>query len=379
MLTQMTYQGLFHFVSGLATFSTILLVLRSLSIKRECNLGVQQDTDSTWHTKEQLAIVEIIEETHDIKSFRFKRANHKSFKTFLPGQFLSFQIGDDVKLLRSYSLSASCENNTILQVSIKHLKDGVGSGWFHARKAGDNVWAFPPSGLFTDAPLTSEDRIYVAGGIGITPLLSMILTGLERSTKANRYLFYGIQTAKDAAFHSLLVALADRFNHFKYFPIMSKDPAWGGDKGYVNLAFIKSKITVGANTNIFFCGPPVMTDGIYDQLVAEGHLEKRLHREKFASPVAFDPATIPHHEATIKLGGKNYSYKGKESLLEFLEQQTIEVPFACRVGVCGSCKCKVKSGTVDAVTDFGLTDNDKKAGYVLSCVARPTSDIDIEF
>jgi glycine betaine catabolism B len=237
MINQITYQGLFYFVTAFSTFSIILLTLRSLSLKKECEQAGTHNLTHCWHTKEQLEIVEIIEETHDIKSFRFKRLGDLKLDKYLAGQFLSFQIGDDPKTLRSYSLSSTCENESILQVSIKHLADGLGSGWFHSLKKGEKVWAFPPHGLFTDDNLKNEDRIYIAGGIGITPVLSMILTGLDRSTEANRYLFYGIKSTKDMAFHSMLEALSKRFSHFDYFPIISDDDSWSGDKGYLTLDF----------------------------------------------------------------------------------------------------------------------------------------------
>ena len=115
-----------------------------------------------------------------------------------------------------------------------------------------------------------------------------------------------------------------------------------------------------------------------EKLIEGSHNENYLHSEKFASPVAFDPENISQRKATININNKNYNYDGKESILEFFEQEDVEIPFACRVGVCGSCKCKLISGEVDEITDSGLTNKEKKAGYILTCVSRPDSDLKLE-
>ena len=375
-----SYQGLFFLVSGVSSFLILFLTLRSIGQSRSEGSGSAKSNENEWHDKEQLKIVEIINETADIKSFRLQRMGRKKFDISKPGQFLSFQIGEDTKQLRSYSISASCENQRTLQVSIKSLKDGVGSGWFHSRVAGDLVWAYPPSGLFTDDDL--EDgipRVYIAGGIGITPHLSMITTAMDRSNQSPKYLFYGARTGKDFAFHTMLTELAQRYENFHYFPITSDDEGWSGDKGFLTIDFIRSKIKIEPRTHFYFCGPPPMTDKIMEALIENGHPEDQLHGEKFASPVSFDPANIPHREFNVTFNSETYKYSGKESILEFMERNDIAIPFACRVGVCGTCKCKLSGGTVDAFTDSGLNSKEKRDNYILTCVARPTENIELGF
>ena len=373
------YQGLFYLTAGVSTYLILLLTLRLISSAKAAG-GEAVQEDHSWQNKEELLIVDIIEESRDVKTFRFKRLSGSAFPIFDPGQFLSFQIKDDSKVLRSYSISGSCENTSTLQVSIKFLKDGVGSGWFHSLVLGDRVWAYPPGGLFSDHELElSTQRIYVGGGIGITPLISMIKTGIDRSTQSPMILFYGMNSIHDLVFHQELKNLSNTYSHFKYFPILSPGAEnWDGDTGYISHDYISSKIQVENSAHFYFCGPPIMTDGITESLISNGHDEEKIHGEKFASPAAFDPEKIPTRSASVEVDKNILLYDGKESLLEFLEEKNIPISFACRSGVCGECKCKLVEGEVDSFTDSGLTTQEKKEGLILTCVSRPKSSIKIK-
>lgn len=373
------YQGLFYLVSGAFSYLLLFFVMRLIG-ERKVKGEVAVKDDSLWRSKEKLNIVEIIDESHDVKTFRFKRDNGKGFSVFRPGQFLSFQIADDTKILRSYSISGSCENRSTLQVSIKKLKDGVGSGWFHQLKTGDSVYAFPPGGLFSDDELEAQTpRVYIGGGIGITPLISMIKTAVDRAQNAPMHLFYGMNSVKDLVFHEELLVLEKKYKNFKYFPILSPGATdWDGDTGYITYDYITSKMELAKNSRFYFCGPPIMTESIAEGLMQNGFDEEQIHSEKFASPAAFDPANIEAIDAKIEVNDEELDYSGKESILEFLESKQVNVAFACRSGVCGECKCKLIDGKVDSFTDSGLNTQEKKEGYFLSCVSRPKSNIKIE-
>ncbi|MCB0413116.1 MAG: hypothetical protein KDD50_02200, partial [Bdellovibrionales bacterium] len=195
-----------------------------------------------WVGLEELEIVQIIDETPDIKSFRFKRIDGELFPEFKPGQFLSFQIKEDKKTSRSYSLSSIPQNKGILQVSIKKIDGGVGSSWFHGLKIGDRVKAFSPSGHFVENQESGAESVYIAGGVGITPILSMILSNLESAVSRKMVLFYGARTESDLAFGKLLDFYASGDERFSYYPILSQTTDGEGDKGYLTMEYIQSKI-----------------------------------------------------------------------------------------------------------------------------------------
>ena len=375
------YQGLFYLLAGTVTYFVLLLIFRIFASKSETHDFIEDD-ENKWIDKESLTIVDIIDESRDVKTFRFKRTNKAPFSVFKAGQFLSFQIKNNPKLLRSYSISGSCENTSTLQVSIKRIEDGEGSHWFHQLEVGAEVFAFSPGGHFTDNDLSVEfPRVYVGGGIGITPLVSMIKTNIDRSLNVSMSLFYGMNSVNDLVFHEELLLLAKTYTSFNYYPILSpgaKD--WEGDIGFISFDFINSKLEgeVDANTNFYFCGPPIMTDSISESLLANNHSEEFIHSEKFASPTSFDLDSIESIQAEIKIGEEIYQYDGKETLLDFLEDHSLDISFACRSGVCGDCRCQLLSGEVSSMTDSGLTKSQKDDKNILTCVSRPKSNLTLK-
>lgn len=332
-----------------------------------------------WVTKEKLIIVDIIQETHDIKSFRLKRSNGKDFEKFLPGQFLSFQIGDDEKLARSYSLSSSSENTSTLQVSIKIIPGGVGSSFFNQLKIGDHVLAHPPFGHFSDEGNKDFPSIYIAGGIGITPILSMVKTAIDRAESREMFLYYGMKTTRDLAFHRELSDYALKYRNLHYFPILSEqDENWNGEHGFISLDFIQSKMKVEKHSHFYFCGPAIMTDKISAQLLENGFKPEQIHTEKFVSPSHNEAQLVARH-TEIEFEGEVFKYDGSKTILEFLEDSDVAMDSACRAGVCGACKCKLLDGEVDQETDAGLSSGEVKRGYILTCVSRPKTNIKLTY
>lgn len=153
---------------------------------------------------------------------------------------------------------------------------------------------------------------------------------------------------------------------------------WSGDTGYISYDYIKSKAPILSSSNFYFCGPPIMTDSIINSLIESGHKEELVHSEKFVSPASFDLDKVAPQKVKVIHNQQSYNYDGKDTILEFLEKENLDIPFACRSGVCGECKCMLIEGNVDSLTDSGLTASEKKDNYILTCVSRPTSDIKIK-
>lgn len=375
------YKGLLRLSLGILGFGTLLFVLRIIGERRQKDVKTNSD-EGFWPGIIGLKIVEIVQETYDIKTFRLRREDGHLFPKFNEGQFITFQIGDsDQGVMRSYSLSSSTTNREVVSVSIKLLEGGIGSGWFHDRKVGDVVMAFPPNGQFTTAENHSEDNqyVFVAGGIGITPFMSMIKSNLDLVKKGTMNLFYGMKTTQDMAFHNELVALAAGNSNLNYIPVLSEqDDKWSGEKGFIGIDLIKRTVPDYKQCKYFFCGPPIMTEKISESLLNDGVEEEAIHTEKFASPASTDLSKVPAVKAKISTDLGEFDYDGKELLLDFLESNSVPMDSACRVGVCGSCKCKLISGEIDAFSDAGLTKDEIKAGMFQSCVARPKGDIVIE-
>ncbi len=190
-------------------------------------------------------------------------------------------------------------------------------------------------------------------------------------------LFYAVRTKKDLAFHGLFEFYSQRHSQFQYHPILSHDSDWSGDKGYLSVEFIANKVGELKDKLYFICGPDPMSEAILNGLEKASVPDENIHTERFISPANLDESDISEQQAQIKWMDKELRYDGRESLLEFLESQGESLAYACRTGVCGSCKCKI-NGPFKMLTDAGLTRSEKKEGYALACVSYPEGDLEIK-
>lgn len=374
----MQYQGLFYLFAGFSSFLLLFTILRAWGLERaQLDSGKTRVKDQ-WTEPENLVVSEILNEAPGIKTFRLSRQDGQVFPEFLPGQFISFVIGDpSKKLLRSYSMSSPPFMNQLIEVSIKLIEGGKGSTWFHGLQVGDQVTAHPPAGLFTNQHDTLNKQVFVGAGIGITPLRSMILSGLENNIDGEYSLFYSASREVELSFHLEFLALEKRFERFHYFPTLTRE-GWERGEGRISLETLKKNLKNPLTRHsYYFCGPLEMMEGLSEGLVEQGVNQEQIHFEAFITKENKD---YEARDAEIKISGKAFSYSGNESILEFLERQGIEVEFSCRVGVCGECKLKLRTGEVEQSTQAGLSGKERKQGHILSCVSRPKSEeiLDLE-
>ena len=206
----------------------------------------------------------------------------------------------------------------------------------------------------------------------------MILYNLESHSNLPMALFYGARTKADLVFHEYLLFLSNRFKNFKYFPnISTQDPSWSDSPRFIDLSYIQQKIAYNENSHFYFCGPSQMTDSLIQALQNAQFNTSHIHNEKFISPTAIDLSKLSEMNCDIEVNGKTYLYQGKQSLLEFMEQNSIPVAYACRSGVCGACKCKVKGRSLQ-LSDSGLTEQEKIWGFALTCVSYPLENLKID-
>lgn len=385
--------GLLYLLLGASLFIIIGLTLRIFSYSRRFSDN-HQKAASTWITPEPLEIIEIIEESPNIKSFCMRRLHNQKFPKYLGGQFLSFEIAKDKRCLRSYSISSSILQQSTIQISVKLLENGVGSTWFHKRQVGDLITAYPPSGNFTDKLPLQIPRIYIAGGIGITPFISMLSQHVADGDNVTIYLFFAARNEQDLIYHHYFIHLTTRHSNIHYYPILSStDQTATADQNTLKASPTQNvKIDIGrisydyictktpenilSQAAYFFCGPPAMSKSIIQELERRDIPEHHIISEKFISPSLIDLSSIPNIKATLTFQGQRYIYKKRQDILSFLEDQGENIPYACRSGVCGSCAVKI-TGKHIMLTDAGLTHKQKKQGYALACVSYPQEDLKI--
>ncbi|MGB5981827.1 MAG: 2Fe-2S iron-sulfur cluster-binding protein [Nonlabens sp.] len=343
-----------------------------------------------------IQLKEVYKETEDttVLSFDVPDDLKEDFK-YRQGQFLTLRTiinGEDLR--RSYSLCSSPLDNE-WKVAVKEIFEGKFSTYVNRElKAGDSLKVGVPSGDFGIECVGEEQTknyIAFAAGSGITPMLSIIKTHLKSEPKAKFKLFYLNRTAKSIIFKEEIEALKNQYlNRFEVFYFLSREDR---DIPLFNGRFDKQKLQLLTQTFInaphtdhaFICGPEEMIFLIRDELVAAGMKKENVHFELFVSGLSEDDKAraaaalekkVDGVDVTIIDGSKEFHFiLGDEydNVLDGAIGAGADLPFACKGGVCSTCKCKVVEGSVEMKVNYALTDEEVEKGFALSCVSVPTS------
>ncbi len=337
-----------------------------------------------------LKVTEIQKTTRDAVVVSLQPVNDVDF-SFVQGQYLTFKKdfeGQEVR--RSYSICTGKDDGN-LQVGIKKVSGGAFSTWANtALQVGDVVEAMAPMGRFY-APSEAEAPHYLgfAGGSGITPVLSILRTALEREPLARFTLVYANRNPNTIMFREELEDLKNQYlGRFNLIHVL-EDESQEIDlfRGRVDqekcAALFKVWIDIATVDMAFICGPEPMMLAISEALKNHGLAKEQIRFELFASG---QPGRLPKPVADTEnmengiagratVGGETRSLVIAEqtSLLDAALENNLDAPFACKAGVCSTCKCKVIEGEVEMVANHALEDYEVEAGYVLSCQAYPVS------
>ena len=325
-------------------------------------------------------------------SFDVPEALKEAFR-FLQGQHLTLRKeieGEDVR--RSYSI-CSCPLDDKLTVAIKRVEGGKFSNFANDHlKVGDELEILPPAGKF-NTPLNADqqkDYVAFAGGSGITPIISIIETTLRTEAHSKFQLFYANRRTSSIIFHERLEALKNKYmGRFSLYHILSEERI---DPELYHGRIDAEKLTTFSRLffqpdqidDFFTCGPEPMMLTIRDTLQALGVPSEKIHLELFTSPVgklgretkSDAPAKKAKSDITIVLDGHSHeiAYDSDEPILEVAFQQGLDLPFACKGGVCSTCVCKVESGEVDMKINYALEPDELERGLILSCQSVPVTD-----
>ena len=315
---------------------------------------------------------------------------------FTQGQYLTFRRDfDGEELRRSYSICAG-KDEGILQVGIKRVDGGAFSTWANEElKIGDTVQAMPPMGsFFTDLdPATERHYLGFAGGSGITPVLSILKTVLAREPKSSFTLVYANKGVNSIMFREELEDLKNihmgRFNVIHVLETDAQDiDLFTGlvTEDKCGQLFSSGWIDIDSIDTAFICGPEPMMLGIASALRKAGLEDSQIKFELFASaqpgrlkrPVRSKGEASGANQtmATITLDGstRTITMPKDTTLLDAARDNDLDAPFACKAGVCSTCRCKVLEGEVEMLTNHALEDYEVEKGYVLSCQSFPITD-----
>jgi ring-1,2-phenylacetyl-CoA epoxidase subunit PaaE len=316
---------------------------------------------------------------------------------FTQGQYLTLRTRiDGQDLRRSYSICAGVDDGE-LRVGVRKVKGGVFSNWINSSlKTGDTIQVMAPQGRFFVPldPTAHRHHVGIAGGSGITPILSIMKTVLAREPHSRFTLIYGNRQVQSTMFKEELEDLKNRYMsrlvlHHVFSDEQTDAPL---NRGVMNREkigeFIGPLLRTAGIDHVYICGPFQMNDEAQAALLAAGLPEERIHIERFGvAQQGADAAGAVIHEARpgdAELARVVIVRDGLRREIEFRKEQPsildcasaagLEVPFSCTSGVCGTCRAKVLEGRVRMERNFALDKADVAAGFVLTCQAHPLTE-----
>ncbi|MGQ0560193.1 MAG: 2Fe-2S iron-sulfur cluster-binding protein [Sphingosinicella sp.] len=343
----------------------------------------------------RLAIAQVIEETGEARSFRFDvPAELRSAFAFTPGQHLTLkaEIGGE-EIRRNYSLCVAPQDDEV-RITIKRIAGGVFSNWANDNLApGDAIDVMPPHGSFTWDFDSGAANHYVgfAGGSGITPVMSLLKTALLTEPDSRFTLFYGNRDSQSVIFLEELARLKNRFiDRLEVFHFLDQE---AGEIDFLNGMLDRAKcddvldhiVDAQALAAFFICGPEPMMDAAEMALNARDVPRERIHLERFTAgrppPAVAAQIQALSQEAQgltmqVTLDGRTRRVAfdaAAGNILDSARSAGLPAPFACKAGVCATCRAKVLDGEVEMAARYGLTDEEVAAGYVLTCQSVPKS------
>ena len=321
---------------------------------------------------------------------------------FEPGQYLTLRHevgGEDLR--RSYSICAAAGQAP--RVGVRRVPGGAFSSWLHASlKPGDTLEVMPPQGRFGHAVAPQggveppRHVLAIAAGSGITPVLSIVRTLLERSPGTRVTLIYGNRRQASTMFKEELEDLKNRhLSRLSLYPVFSREvvdapegsPLAAGrlDRARIGL-FLRTLVNPRSIDRAFVCGPHALNDEAEAALLEAGLAPARIHIERFGVAPGQQGGADPHaaqegdaDEARIALvrDGLTREFgfaKGDPSILDAAARAGLDMPYSCKSGVCATCRCKVLEGQVRMDRNFALEPADLQAGFVLACQAHPLTE-----
>ena len=357
--------------------------------------------------KGSLRVARVFEETHDTRTFRLTSPSSTDLPfVFQAGQYLTVTLsidGRDVR--RSYTISSSPACRAYCEITVKREETGTGSRHLHDRlREGDLLQIAAPAGRFVFDPGTHAGVVLIGGGVGVTPMMSLLRSLTDRSWPGTIFFVQIAKTSSDLIFAEELRFLAARFPNLRLLLRLTREPAPAAavdepttlQPDGPGVAVARGRLTGEAIRNfvpqlqelrVYLCGPDAMMAATRTLLEGLDVPEANILTETFVSPPTPDSASndaaesrpkeadapVANAVVTFTRSQRTADIDAGTTILEAAEAAGIALPYECRSGICGQCKVRLSSGGVAMETRDALSGKEQSAGDILACQARPTT------
>jgi len=337
-------------------------------------------------------VTRVVRETENAVSIYLTEADGSALE-FRPGQFLSVDVTiDGERLRRAYSLASACLPDVPVHVTVKRIENGRVSNHLNDTvQEGDELAVLGPSGSFTVEPREVDERhlVMIAGGSGITPIMSILETVLRTEKRGRVTLIYGNRSWDDVIFRDRLAALCDEFSERLVVDHVLEHPAetWSAGRGLLSSEVLETRLgALGIQDDglirYFVCGPTPMIEAAHEALRNREVDADRVAEERFASPEmrAGDMGSDKTELVVVSKAGHDHGIQVEpgQTILEAALAAGIDMPFSCAMGGCGACRVRRADGEVRMEEPNCLSRAERDQGYVLTCVGRPMTRSKIE-
>ncbi|WP_029003753.1 hybrid-cluster NAD(P)-dependent oxidoreductase [Azorhizobium doebereinerae] len=375
----------------------------ALAIRPDPRLAALSEAPPAWDPERDDALIvrQVRQETPDVKTFVLAPAVPARF-VYEPGQFITLDLDiDGARVNRCYTLSSTPTRPGTVSITVKRVPGGPVSGFLHDRVGeGSVLRAVGPMGDFTCARHAAEKYLFLSGGSGITPVMSMARAHLDLATRADIVFLHSARTPADIIFRAELELMARNEPRFRFAAICEADAPfepWHGLRGRLAPAHLEAVAPDFREREVFVCGPAPYMAAVREMLRAAGFDMARHHEESFdfaalasaepqvaeeavaaAAHMEAEPAPARTFRVEFRKSGRTIDCPADMNVLEAARRAGLRLPSSCTKGLCGTCKSKLVSGSVEMKHGGGIRQREIDAGLALICCAKPTSDLVIE-
>jgi len=369
----------------------VLLVLRIptqalVKSEKKISLGItKRKQNKTW--KGNLRLTSIQQETHNVSTFRFSPldSNLIPFK-FQAGQFISLQLMIGSQMTRrSYTIASSPSQHESIEITVKREPRGAASSYLHEKaKIGDLFAVQGPYGRFTLNEANIKQILLIAGGVGITPIMSILRYLRDIQWDGEAQVLISAKTKRDLLFFHELDSMLESGLRVRVQTTLTKEESesTSSQSGRINESMFKPFLHEHPDSHVYLCGPNDMAESINSMLEKIRIPPDKIHRESFGGSKRSDfnePAKeVNQFVIAFETSKCELTDKDKTPILELAESCGVSINFDCREGVCGQCKVQLSEGTVEMGCEDGLSPSEKSEGIVLACQAVAKSDLVIK-